>query len=330
MPAADEHLRLIDEQLRRGATPPRETVRGFLLWFGANRRGVDVVRRARAELARFDLETEPDFETAYIDDAIRFIRARRADDPARLADDPIDRIGRLDSANRRPLSVRPDATLAQATTLMLAHGYSQLPVMTTDREVKGVVSWRSIGTRLVLGRDGATASDFMDEARIVSADTSIFEVVKLVSEEDYALVRGRDRTIRGIVTTTDLSLQFRNLAEPFLLIGDIENHLRKLIHEAFTVEELNALRDPGDAGRVVESVSDLGFGEYIRIVENADRWERLNLRIDRAEFVRRLERTREIRNDVMHFDPEGLSDEDFTALREFARFLRRLRAVGAI
>jgi hypothetical protein len=35
------------------------------------------------------------------------------------------------------------------------------------------------------------------------------------------------------------------------------------------------------------------------------------------------------RNDVMHFDQDGLEREDMRLLREFARFLRRLREVGA-
>ena len=36
---------------------------------------------------------------------------------------------------------------------MLAHDFSQLPVMTTSREVKGAVSWKTIGSRLALKKD---------------------------------------------------------------------------------------------------------------------------------------------------------------------------------
>ena len=46
--------------------------------------------------------------------------------------------------------------------------------------------------------------------------------------------------------------------------------------------------------------------------------------------LKRLEKIREIRNDVMHFDPDGLEDEDLNTLREFAQFLKRLRDVGAM
>ena len=47
---------------------------------------------------------------------------------------------------------------------------------------------------------------------------------------DSVLVRNGDRIVTGIVTATDLSGLFRQLAGPFLFIGEIEGHLRNLIH----------------------------------------------------------------------------------------------------
>ncbi len=39
---------------------------------------------------------------------------------------------------------------------------------------------------------------------------------------------------------------------------------------------------------------------------------------------------REIRNDVMHFDPDGIDPNDTNKLEEIAQFFRDLRRVGAI
>lgn len=50
--------------------------------------------------------------------------------------DPTYRIGKLASATRRPLSVSPDAKLDEVVTHMLTNDFSQLPVMTSRREVK--------------------------------------------------------------------------------------------------------------------------------------------------------------------------------------------------
>jgi hypothetical protein len=54
----------------------------------------------------------------------------------------------------------------------------------------------------------------------------------------------------------------------------------------------------------------------------------LNLELDRSTFVQFLDKVRETRNDVMHFDPDGIEDEALVVLREFAKFLRTLQTLG--
>src|SRR5262249_27389522 len=152
----------------------------------------------------------------------------------------------------------------------------------------------------------AFARDCMERPRIVQLEDSLFSAISYISEHDYVLVQAPDRTICGMVTATDFSEQFRQLAEPFLLIGEIENSIRKLIHGKFTVTELADIKDPDNKDRKVEAVSDLSFGEYVRLLENEKRWKKVGLALDRTEFVKRLVEIRDIRNDVMHFDPEGL------------------------
>lgn len=48
------------------------------------------------------------------------------------------------------------------------------------------------------------------------------------------------------------------------------------------------------------------------------------LPLDRATFVRELDEVRQIRNDVMHFDPDGLSDEQRRRLKELGELMRRV------
>jgi CBS domain-containing protein len=358
-------LRSIAEQLRKGDTPERITVRSLLRWFGVYRRGYYKVERIRRALEGFGLRTEPDFESAWIDKELTFALAQIAGDgnvdtpppqvdatgivvppsilPAPTSTDlapstvtllsggvadPTYRIGKLAAANRIPLTVTPETSLQEAVTLMLSHDYSQLPVMQGERTVKGVISWTTIGSRLVLRSSGAHVLDFMDKAREVSADTSLFAAIGAIVGNQYVLVRDRENRVSGIVTTSDLSLQFQQLAEPFLLLGEIENHIRRLIDGKFTADEVRAVRDPGDE-RVVQSVADLTFGEYQRMLEHPDRWSKLRLNIERASFIQQLDRVREIRNEVMHFDPDGTADEDLLTLRRFVRFLQMLQEIGA-
>ena len=164
----DDKLQTIADQLKKGVSPQAEYVRSFLAWFGAERRGYRVVNHIRRALHRHKLATAPDFEYAYIDGYIRFVKA-----PGDEPDDSVDptvRLSRLDAANRKPLIIAPDAPLQQAVTQMLAKNYSQLPVMTGVRDVKGLVSWRSIGSHLALKRPCPTAKDCMEDVEVLPAD----------------------------------------------------------------------------------------------------------------------------------------------------------------
>jgi hypothetical protein len=50
--------------------------------------------------------------------------------------------------------------------------------------------------------------------------------------------------------------------------------------------------------------------------------------LDRKAFIENLNSVPRIRNDVMHFDPDGIPPEDLQVLRLFAAFLARLRSIG--
>lgn len=335
MSQSEEKLSAIEAEIKRGVAPQRETVRSFLIWFGSERRGYRVVHRIRTALKRHKLITAPDFEYAYIDGFISFEKAPADAEAIEVESgtaiaDPTYRIGRLESANKTPISVKPDATLQQAITLMLANDFSQLPVMSGPRDVKGVISWKTIGSCLSLKRPCINVRQCMEPAHVISIDESLFSAITTISSHDYVLVQAGDRSISGIVTASDFNVQFRILAEPFLLVGEIENGVRRMLHSKFTANELKNAKAPGVDDRTIESPADLTFGEYVRLIEEEKHWKKLDLEIDRTEFVARLNRVREIRNDVMHFDPDGLDPDDGSFLREFAQFLKRLRDVGAI
>jgi CBS domain-containing protein len=244
--------------------------------------------------------------------------------------DPIYRISKLASATRKPLAVPPGAKLEEAVTHMLTHDYSQLPVMTSDRDVKGVITWTSIGSRLAMGKNCSIARELMEQHQEIRSDASLFSAIGIIAEHQYVLIRGKDQKISGIVTASDLGLQFQLLAEPFLLLGEIENHVRRVISQRFSPAELESTKVPTDTKRVVTSVADLTYGEYIRLLENPERWTKLNITVDRKTCMEKFESVRRIRNDVMHFNPDGIPEKDLQTLREFARFLQRVQAIDVI
>lgn len=346
-----EKLHEIAEKVHNQSLTPQESVRSLLSWFGAKRRRFGVVPTIRRALDEVKLTTQPDFENVYIDSLVKFLPKTKAVDtsiglveeeghgsyellgaPPKdtliISDstiaDPTSRIGQLESANIPPISVTPDAKLAEAITLMMIHDFSQLPVMQNERDVKGIITWETIGKKQFQMSNCQLVRDCMEiTVPEVATDSSIFAAIDLIVKHGYILVRQGDRKISGIVTTSDLSLQFRQLAEPFLLVGEIENQIRRLIDGKYTVEQLKSAIDPEDS-REVNSVSDLTFGEYLRILENPERWEALSVSVDRKIFVKYLDEIRMIRNDVMHFDPDPFEKEELEKLRNFAVFMRDL------
>jgi len=318
LPQGYRKLEQISAQLKDRVTPQPATVRELLQWFGAKRRGSSTVYMIKGALYDNNLRTEPSFELQYLDGPLEFKIGKREGDVFRFDEestastssaeillfpsapqgpggsliitDPTYRIGRLPSANVVPVSVAPNASLSAAITLMLGYDFSQLPVMVGQHavNVKGVISWASIGARLALGRRCTEVRECMEAPRIISSDTSIFDAIGEIVREQYVLIRTSDNKISGVVTTSDLSDQFRQLTEPFLLLGEIESHIRSIIIKGnLTREELRAAVDPP---RAVENVFDLSFGEYIRLLEKPELWVELGLSIDRKLFVGMLER----------------------------------------
>ncbi len=356
-----EELKAIKSQVNAGEKP-ETTVREFLSWFGYKRRGWFVVNHIRRMLMDLGLATSPDFDGVYIDSPFMFVPANPVTEPAGMdatvdstattqppdsADstqevpalsaplaaqlaDPAHRISRLKSANTPPVSVPPDATTKQAVTLMLHHSYSQLPVMQSNQEVKGLISWRSLGAKLAVGQTCEYVRDCMDKHSEILPDASLFDAIRIISEQECVLVRAPDKTICGIVTAYDISTQFQQLSEPFLLLGDIENHIRYLIGNAFNLAELRQAKDSNDVQREIEDVSDLTFGEYVRLLQNKESWTKLNMEIDRKMFIEWLDKVREIRNEVMHFDPDPIESTDLLLLKKFSRFLQELEQIGAL
>lgn len=337
-PSGRQRLLAVAERLKRGGQSEALTVREFLSWFGAQRRGNWIVYSIHSALKNAGLITKPDFEAAFIDSEIAInlsvtavaVAPQQPEVAGEELPDPTYRIGKLASANQKPLAVGPDDTVERAVTLMLANDFSQLPVMRGERDVKGMVSWTSIGTRLALRKGGEHVRQCMERHVEISAETSLFGAIETIVTNQYVLIRNSEQMIAGIVTTSDLSLQFKQLGEPFLLLGEIENYVRRMIQDHFEAEELRQAQDPGDDARKVDDASDLTFGEYKRLLEDPANWAKLNLTIDRGEFVAKLDHVRTIRNDVMHFDPDGIAESDLRVLRDFVRFLQILAGLRAI
>ena len=316
-------------------TPVQITVRDLLARYGYAKRMENVCNHIRNRLEELELVTKPDFERTWAGATVSIeMDPEVIETSGNMArPDPTYRLGMLEAAHNKPMSVNPNADLKAATTIMLLHDFTQLPVMEGSRNVKGIISWQTIGVRLALGQDCRFVRQCMDESyqeRLKS--TPLFDAIGVIERYGYVLVRDEDdgNVISGIVTASDLAQQFERLAAPFLLAGEIEGHLRNLVHRKCTVEELRGQATDGSTHPQISGPADLTLGDYHRLLSNTENWNRAGLNVDRKEFSAHLDQVRQIRNNVMHFNPDGLSDEDTQMLRDVARFFEELVRVGAL
>lgn len=79
-----------------------------------------------------------------------------------------------------------------------------------------------------MGKNCSLARELMEKHQEIGCDALLLSAIGIIAEHQYVLVRGPDQKISGIVTASDLSLQFQQLAELFLLLGEIENHVRRV------------------------------------------------------------------------------------------------------
>ena len=342
-------LHNVADTLRNGDAPPSIRVRQLLEWFGQQRRGWRVISTIQWALRKAGLQTDPDFATAYIDGHLTFVLVDNENTSASgtkgdnkekaatssgntvpdrsfsttLIEDPVLRVRMLPAANREPVTVMRDDPVEKAWLLMSMHDYSQLPVTQNMRDVDGMISWRSISLAKMRGHECARVGECLEKHDEIRGDDSLLKAFRKIVECEAVLVRGTTNAITGIVTATDLSVMFREQTEPFLLLSEIENQLRRLINGKFSRAELEAAKDPDDQKRRVDSVTDLTFGECTRLLERPDDWDRLELALDRKTFGKQLVEVRDIRNDVMHFDPDGLSKKELQRLKDVRRLLQR-------
>lgn len=268
------------------------------------------------------LMVEPHYNDVWIDDSIQLQHK-----PVATTDIPIDAIRRinvLDSATNIPTYVDNSAPLLEATTLMQINGFSQLPV--TNKGVRGLIgyiSWETICQAKINGVESDMVKDYVERnVATLSPDTPLIHAVEIVKKNDFAVVLAKDGSLFGIVTVSDITNQFIDETEPFVLLNELENHLRNLMRDKILLEDLKSLCQTAD--KEISSIDDLTFGNYITVFGNEAQWGKLGIIADRRHFIKQLDAIREIRNEIMHFRPSGIGKEKKCQIKTFVKYLRQL------
>lgn len=308
--------------------PMQTPVRELLSLWGARDR-TDQISRIEADLANHGLVTWPSFRKVTLDATVRLLSAsdqRDTDTSSTISDEDEENagggttVGNLPSAFGGVESIAPTATMEEAVTRMLLNDFSQLAVMSGQHTLRGAVTWRSIAQARHVN-PSARLADAIIRAAEKRYDEELIDVLPDLETGGFIFVRNDQNAVSGIVTTADVVNEYGVLATPFLLIGELDRMLRRIVADSFELDDVVAVCDAKKV-RGIANFDDLSMGDYKRVFETPALWEKLSWPLDRAIFVNRLEEMRRIRNAVMHFSPDPLHPETVDRLRNMLRLLR--------
>lgn len=236
-------------------------------------------------------------------------------------EDPIIRLKQIKDNISKPEFIYEHDKLDKAITIMRINNYSQLPVLSEEEELIGYISWTTIGTAFSQGVQLDIVKHYVNKHVIkVSLDTPLLNAIRSIYEHDFVCVMDTDTSnkISGIITTTDISLQFLEMAQPFFLLEQIEKIIRKLIK----IIPLCEIKEILNRNTQLNSINDLTFGNYISLIKEDNIWKKLELKyVDKEIFIREFDEIRNIRNGIMHFKPSGNTHDKCNQLEKIYNYL---------
>lgn len=153
--------------------------------------------------------------------------------------------------DRKPPAVTasPEEPASIAVNRMIVHDYSQLPVVTGDARVVGMVSHESVLRAMVTfacGIEKLSVRDAMFRHRAVSLDAGMAELLDGLGQCASLLALDRAGELIGIVTDFDMTAYFRADVEDRMHVADIELAVRGFVSGSYggdaTLELRHAVR----------------------------------------------------------------------------------------
>jgi Restriction Enzyme Adenine Methylase Associated len=201
----------IHERLRRARSradehdPERISVRDLLAVWEVTDRG-DQVSLIEADLANHGLVTSPSFRAVTLDTVVSLttppdeteggatVRSFESDDLAVADDDEggDDLNVRLTVGNLSPFGdlmyVGPNSTFEEAITKMLLNDFSQLPVLSGPRNLRGAVTWRSIAEAMHQTPEACFARAIDTRVEVVAYDRDLFDVLPMLQQREFVFI----------------------------------------------------------------------------------------------------------------------------------------------
>ncbi len=340
-----EYLQNIKKELKEGHYQHKKGV-SILAAFGYLRRRKAALTTINKDLKSLGLKADPPIDENMPLDSSHIIFSLINQGTAPLIQEPAEdevengqeysavepsiptfKVAELAAAAKPVKCIKTNEPLNKAYTIMCKNKYSQLVVADTERPlataIKGTVTYQSIADALIRGT-ARTIIECLDKTTPqVSVDDDIDKVIDNLEKHDVVLVLGSDKRLSGIVTAWDLAVEFADLVGPFKWIGEIESRVKRCLMDTLGPTDISTFLGSATSPPLQNDPEMLTLGDFVRIVQNPEAWDRLNMPFDREEFSNMLDEVRELRNRLMHFrDP--LTENETNRLQNYCDMVRKI------
>lgn len=306
------------------------SARQLISYWGSKTRGTNVVSTVESDLEAMGLYTDPPFDTGLLDNHIRVKHSESRIEESIQKDSPREHLltlARIPSATFAITTshdayqsgyVTHDMSASEASSLMLRHDFSQVPVVhnADDKTLEGVFSWKTLAHARLRGEDPEAVTDAIEPADSVDLYSDLFTNLQPIADRGFVIVTHRGK-LSGIVTAADLTHEFENLAIPFLTVGRCEQELKRVAEAKF------ASKPPK------MPFSEMMFGnlqDYFRT-----HWDELDWDISKTVFNDWLTETRTLRNSIAHFDnPDADVSAEVASANRLTEWLRQIEPETAM
>ncbi len=264
--------------------------------------------------------------------------------PPKRLDAHFHMVSRLLPDDQVVVAVPPETTARDALALMRERGFSQLPVK-EGNAILGLFSYRAFALEVARITDAKIdaaslpVEEFLEHERPAYArlNDEFRSLINVLDEKDSVVVSGPEDLV-AILTPMDVLRYLYSVANPFVLVEEIELALRVLILAATgggtdvlrdcVQKALSSIYKPESLPRRLE---DMTFNDYVALVRDGRNWLHFAPVFGgtRERVRTKLEPIVDLRNAVFHFRGE-LSVQDherLTACRDW--LLRVARKVQA-
>ena len=146
------------------------------------------------------------------------------------------------------------------------------------------------------------------------------ETKQYTSKSFYNEYIGKDLTNGYVMLMNDPTREYYKLYEI-----DYDRHMYDGYNWRYVnlpVEDIKKIC--ANAEKEITSIDDLSFGDYKRIIENPNLWDKLKINADKKLLTERLDNIRKIRNEIMHFAPDSIDKEAIGVLNDTSKYLATL------